>query len=46
MKEVSLEDALRAIGSDLQRNRVAGLEGTAVVTFVKIGRSMKRTDNI
>ncbi|EER38831.1 phosphatidylinositol 3- and 4-kinase [Histoplasma capsulatum H143] len=26
MKEVSLEDALRAIGSDLQRNRVAGLE--------------------
>ncbi|KKZ63614.1 hypothetical protein EMCG_02055 [[Emmonsia] crescens] len=26
MKEVSLEDALGAIGSDLQRNRVAGLE--------------------
>ncbi|OAX85516.1 hypothetical protein ACJ72_00105 [Emergomyces africanus] len=33
MNEISLEDALGAIGSDVLKNRVAGLEGTVIVSF-------------
>ncbi|OJD11921.1 hypothetical protein AJ78_07406 [Emergomyces pasteurianus Ep9510] len=39
MNEISLEDALGAIGSEVLKKRVAGLEGTVLASFLSVNQA-------